>query len=840
MGDPSSLPELAPKMGDDILQGVAELRPGTPQARSRALNLLLKEASRMFPSPQASQEGTPKRLSPTFLKGAALRTRGARRIPRRHLKMTELQSPAERDDTTSSSSPSSSHTNSSSPADGVDSAASSTTSRPSSPSDGSSTCSPAASPLGLGGETREEDEPPPTTEGDPGTSEQPQPRDSHTPSPSSAPRGEAAADGTAGHEAAELGRSPATPLDGEHTMAAESLPRAAGDEGAGGCHGVPAPDNESSTPRSPAASSSSRIAGADGAAGQQQRGFSAFLPPIPEVVEPEESRPPCAIVRRSKRGPLSARSLAAAQRVISPARCKAEKKRKRRGKTATAARARALLLRAMKACPPGSLPKGSAGGNQTHLLGPRPKPSAPSRVPATVSPTPEDPASCQTVLYRPTSRKAHFLATSRDAIAAFLSGVPGAHRVRANIRRNVVAVDALAGADLTALLAVRVISDVHVRAKALALNTCCGTLFAVDPAFYESTIVEGLESSAPVLSATRNGDAVVLRFAGTMVPAAVHLFRQRRVVYPRLPRPLQCGRCGLFGHATVTCHRDERCLRCAGRHPAGACTAERARCLHCGGPHAATEPSCPNWQFERRVACILDSTQPRITRRQALTIARNAAPPPAPPSQRRPAESRVPERRPSAPVQPGRSFRDALTGDTGAPTTANNSGPAQPPSTTTQDARGLVATTTTTTNNSAPARPPSTPTQDTRALVATALASALRAALHSVPADSPVRHMCVAALAMHDALAHHGYSLASLAHPRRDPAAPCAALPRILHRGGTRYHQCAARRAAGRHILPTTHGIVEADGDPAAPAPPQARADGPAALLPNGGHPGGD
>ncbi|KAH7980222.1 hypothetical protein HPB49_013938 [Dermacentor silvarum] len=229
------------------------------------------------------------------------------------------------------------------------------------------------------------------------------------------------------------------------------------------------------------------------------------------------------------------------------------------------------------------------------------------------------------------NRRAHFLATSRDAIAAFLSGVPGAHRVRANIRRNVVAVDTLPGADLTALLAVRVICDVHVRAKALALNTYCGTLFAVDPAFDESTIVEGLESSAPVLSATRNGDAVVLLFTGSVVPGAVHLFRQRRVVYPRLPRPLQCGRCGLFGHATVTCHRDERCLRCAGRHPAGSCTAARARCLHCGGPHAATEPSCPNWQFERKVACILDSTQPRITRRQALAIARNATPPPAPP-----------------------------------------------------------------------------------------------------------------------------------------------------------------------------------------------------------------
>ncbi|XP_037561030.1 skin secretory protein xP2-like [Dermacentor silvarum] len=239
-------------MGDDILQGVAELRPVTPQARSRALNLLLKEASRMFPSPQASQDGTSKRLSPTFFKGAARRTRGARRIPRRHPTKTELQSPAERDDTTpSSSSPTSSYASSSSPADGVDSAASSSSSRPSSPFDVSSTCSPAASPLVPGGETGEDTEPPSPTEGDLGTPERPQPRDSRTPSPSSAPRGAAVADGTAGHDVPDLGRPPTAPLDGEHTPAAESLPRAAVDEGAGGRHGEPVPDNESSTPPPP-------------------------------------------------------------------------------------------------------------------------------------------------------------------------------------------------------------------------------------------------------------------------------------------------------------------------------------------------------------------------------------------------------------------------------------------------------------------------------------------------------------------------------------------------------------------------------------------------------------
>ncbi|KAH7940664.1 hypothetical protein HPB49_003366 [Dermacentor silvarum] len=193
------------------------------------------------------------------------------------------------------------------------------------------------------------------------------------------------------------------------------------------------------------------------------------------------------------------------------------------------------------------------------------------------------------------ARRSHFLAASGDAIAPFLSGVLGAHRVRPNLRRNVVAVDTLPGEDLTALLAVRVICDVL-----------------------------GLESSVPVVAVTRSGDAVTLRFAGDDVPEEILLFRRRLVVRPRLPRPLQCGRCGLFGHATGTCSRELRCLQCARRHPTSCCTVERLRCLRCGVPHAATDPRCPQWQLERRIAANLASSKPRITRKQALELARSS------------------------------------------------------------------------------------------------------------------------------------------------------------------------------------------------------------------------
>ncbi|KAH7940732.1 hypothetical protein HPB49_004995 [Dermacentor silvarum] len=231
-------------------------------------------------------------------------------------------------------------------------------------------------------------------------------------------------------------------------------------------------------------------------------------------------------------------------------------------------------------------------------------------------------------------------------------------------RRNARRLYTVRREDLAALLAVRVICDVRVRAKALISNTCTGTLFDVDPTFDGATIFEGLESSVPVVAVARSGDTVTLRFAGDVVPEEVLLFRRRRAVRPRLPRPLQCG---LLGHATVTCSRDPRCLQFAGRHPTNSCTVDKRRCLHCGGLHAATDPRCPQWQLERRVAATLASSKPRITRKQALELARSSRSAATDSSEQRPASQRATKSQPlSLHRQPGLSYSAALTGGTQA------------------------------------------------------------------------------------------------------------------------------------------------------------------------------
>ncbi|KAH7978645.1 hypothetical protein HPB49_006261 [Dermacentor silvarum] len=215
----------------------------------------------------------------------------------------------------------------------------------------------------------------------------------------------------------------------------------------------------------------------------------------------------------------------------------------------------------------------------------------------------------------------------------------------------------------------------------------------------------------------------------------VLLFRRGRTVRPRLPRPLQCGCCGLFGHATVTCSRDHRCLQCAGRHPTNSCTVYRRRCLHCGGPHAATETRCPQWQLERKVAASLASSKPRITRKQALELARSSASAATDSSEQRTAGQRATTTRPlSAHRQPGLSYSAALTGGPRSDSSVCR-GAGEPPATD---------------NNTV--QPPGATAPAANVLVVTALASALRSLLEL----APCRHMCVAALAMHDALVQHG------------------------------------------------------------------------------------
>ncbi|KAH7969868.1 hypothetical protein HPB52_022389 [Rhipicephalus sanguineus] len=314
---------------------------------------------------------------------------------------------------------------------------------------------------------------------------------------------------------------------------------------------------------------------------------------------------------------------------------------------------------------------------------------------------------------------------TRDTIAAYLSGFTATKSVRVNHRRNLVAVDTVASGDISALLGVKKIADIPVKAKILETDTCVGTIYGVDADIAAEELAAIIDSSVPLESCVRRGNAVHITFSGTVVPAEVHLYKQRRPVRARLPRPLQCARCGIYGHATATCARDRRCLRCGKSHAEGPCPSERPRCLNCQGTHAANEPRCSSWQIQRQAAFLLAASRGKLTRRQALERAQTAA---------KGKQSGVLA---ATTTRPGHSFRDALKGRANAAPTSRT-GPA-----------GTSASAST---------PSSAPTSadDPRDTVMAALAAALRALLNSVVCDSPAREMCAAALAAHQSLGQHG------------------------------------------------------------------------------------
>ncbi|KAH7955757.1 hypothetical protein HPB52_003741 [Rhipicephalus sanguineus] len=330
-----------------------------------------------------------------------------------------------------------------------------------------------------------------------------------------------------------------------------------------------------------------------------------------------------------------------------------------------------------------------------------------------VPPTPQE---GHTIIFRPVGKKSHFLTATRDTIAAYLSGFTATKSVRVNHRRNLVAVDTVASGDISALLGVKKIADIPVKAKILETDTCVGTIYGVDADIDADELAAIIDSSVPLVSCVRRGNAVHITFSGTVVPAEVHLYKQRRpvrakvprgtLVRARLPRPLQCARCGIYGHATATCARDRRCLRCGKSHAEGPCPSERPRCLNCQGTHAANEPRCSSWQIQRQAAFLIAASRGKLTRRQALERAQTAA---------KGKQSGVLA---ATTTRPGHSFRDALKGRANAAPTSRTG------------AAGTSASAST---------PSSAPTSadDPRDTVMAALVAALRALLNSQSRGHP-------------------------------------------------------------------------------------------------------
>ncbi|KAH7958626.1 hypothetical protein HPB49_003387 [Dermacentor silvarum] len=206
----------------------------------------------------------------------------------------------------------------------------------------------------------------------------------------------------------------------------------------------------------------------------------------------------------------------------------------------------------------------------------------------------------------------------RTPIQAALSALPGVKEVRVNTKKNIVAADAASPEWTEHLLATSEIAGMPVTARLPADRTqSSGVVQGVHGNYTDEYLLAAVSWKVRVVAAKRQGTTLVLRFATPYPPARIYIFSMPFEVRPSRPRPLQCLRCGCYGHATATCQRPVRCLRCGGPHQMQSCCSSRVRCLHCGGPHPADSPNCQLWQRERRLATIKASAPTHLSHREA-------------------------------------------------------------------------------------------------------------------------------------------------------------------------------------------------------------------------------
>ncbi|CAH2100757.1 unnamed protein product [Euphydryas editha] len=96
--------------------------------------------------------------------------------------------------------------------------------------------------------------------------------------------------------------------------------------------------------------------------------------------------------------------------------------------------------------------------------------------------------------------------------------------------------------------------------------------------------------------------------------------------------PPQCHRCQAFGHSSANCHRQQKCVRCAGEHLARDCPRPREElptCANCGKAHTAKDRRCPVFKKEARKRGIaLAPPRPTSSDGRVKGVCKRPPPPP--------------------------------------------------------------------------------------------------------------------------------------------------------------------------------------------------------------------
>ncbi|KAG0427141.1 hypothetical protein HPB47_025815 [Ixodes persulcatus] len=176
--------------------------------------------------------------------------------------------------------------------------------------------------------------------------------------------------------------------------------------------------------------------------------------------------------------------------------------------------------------------------------------------------------------------------------------------VRYNRRKNLLAIDTRNGQTTRTLFGQTTLCGMKVRAfEPRGKASSVGIVRDIDSTLSDSAILGVLRSTVGIRNVRRIFKSTTIRveFASPTLPEHVYVGLVRHGADLYVNNPIQCHRCGLFGHVAAVCKRSLTCLRCAQPHATTECKGSSTLCVNCKKPHETTSQQCPFWQAKRSV-----------------------------------------------------------------------------------------------------------------------------------------------------------------------------------------------------------------------------------------------